>query len=278
MGSEMCIRDRCSPDVPLAENPSVSLGTDLAGFAMGGHDKLTILTSPKLTSFARWTEQLIAESTGKDGMGILPVVGEPILDSSAYGDDRVFVYLRLAEDDNSVLDKAMAHLQDVGHPVINIDLQNQEDLAGEFYRWELATAIAGSILGLNPFDQPNVELAKRATDQILSEHNNDELIELSSTGSVDNLLNVVEPNQYFAIMAYVQPDLRFEQFVADLRRRVMQRHKVATTFGYGPRYLHSTGQLHKGGPPTGLFLQVVMSHHDEIEIPDSSYTLSLIHI
>ena len=263
---------RCSPDVPLAENPSVSLGTDLAGFAMGGHDKLTILTSPKLTSFARWTEQLIAESTGKDGMGILPVVGEPILDSSAYGDDRVFVYLRLAEDDNSVLDKAMAHLQDVGHPVINIDLQNQEDLAGEFYRWELATAIAGSILGLNPFDQPNVELAKRATDQILSEHNNDELIELSSTGSVDNLLNVVEPNQYFAIMAYVQPDLRFEQFVADLRRRVMQRHKVATTFGYGPRYLHSTGQLHKGGPPTGLFLQVVMSHHDEIEIPDSSYT------
>ena len=239
---------------------------------MGGHDKLTILTSPKLTSFARWTEQLIAESTGKDGMGILPVVGEPILDSSAYGDDRVFVYLRLAEDDNSALDKAMAHLQDVGHPVINIDLQNQEDLAGEFYRWELATAIAGSILGLNPFDQPNVELAKRATDQILSEHNNDELIELSSIGSVDNLLNVVEPNQYFAIMAYVQPDLRFEQFVADLRRRVMQRHKVATTFGYGPRYLHSTGQLHKGGPPTGLFLQVVMSHHDEIEIPDSSYT------
>ena len=263
---------RCGPDTPLAENPGVSLGAALAGFTMSGHNKLTILTSPKLTSFARWAEQLIAESTGKDGVGILPVVGEPVLDSSAYGDDRVFIYLRLAEDDNGVLDKAMAHLQDAGHRIISIDLQNNEDLAGEFYRWELATAIAGSILGLNPFDQPNVEMAKRATNQMLSQHNSDELIELSSIGSIDDLLNAVQPNQYFAIMAYVQHDVRFEQLVTNLRRRVMQRHKVATTFGYGPRYLHSTGQLHKGGPPTGLFLQIVMSHDDEIEIPGRSYT------
>ena len=263
---------RCGPDTPLAENPGVSLGAALAGFTMSGHNKLTILTSPKLTSFARWAEQLIAESTGKDGVGILPVVGEPVLDSSAYGDDRVFIYLRLAEDDNGVLDKAMAHLQDAGHRIISIDLQNNEDLAGEFYRWELATAIAGSILGLNPFDQPNVEMAKRATNQMLSQHNSDELIELSSIGSIDDLLNAVQPNQYFAITAYVQHDVRFEQLVTNLRRRVMQRHKVATTFGYGPRYLHSTGQLHKGGPPTGLFLQIVMSHDDEIEIPGRSYT------
>ena len=190
-----------------------------------------------------------------------------------YGDDRVFVFLRMDDDHNAESDEAVAGLRDDGHPVIGIHIRDTHDLGGEFFRWEFATAVAASILGVQPFDQPNVQASKEQTVAVLREiETSGVLPDTCPSGSIEDLLRQVQPGDYLAIMAYVRPTLEADRALADLRRAVMERHKVATTLGYGPRLLHSTGQLHKHGPNSGLFLQITSDDHEDASIPGKGYS------
>lgn len=271
------MRDACAPAAPADQSPGAWLGAVMASLAQEGRDKLTIVTSPGIASFGLWLEQLIAESTGKDGKGIVPVAGEPLAPPGAYGDDRAFVYLRLQGDDNEVTDRATSELEASGQPVVRLELRDRYDLGAEFYRWEFATAVAGAILGIHPFDQPDVQATKEQTDRVLSEYQRSHrLPEVRASQSLRQLLDSARPGDYLAIMAYVRPTPEVEGAFADLRRRVMERHRIATTLGYGPRFLHSTGQLHKGGRDNGLFLQIVAQHPDQVPIPGEGYTFNVL--
>jgi glucose-6-phosphate isomerase/transaldolase/glucose-6-phosphate isomerase len=259
------------------------------------------VTSPSIESFCLWAEQLIAESTGKEGMGIVPVAGEPLTDAESYGNDRLFVYLRLKGDDNAATDSAVARLESSGQPVERLELEDMHDpstllragpstllragpstllragLGAEFFRWEFATAVAGAILGVNPFDQPDVEESKRRTVEALrSYQRSGERPRLEPVGSLEGLLSSARPGDYLAIMAYLNQTPEVDEAVSALRRRVMERHRIATTFGYGPRFLHSTGQLHKGGPDSGLFLQLTADHERDVAIPGEPYTFGVL--
>ena len=240
-----------------------------------GRDKLTIVTSPSIGTFGLWAEQLLAESTGKEGKGIVPVAGEPLAGLESYGDDRLFVYLRVEDDDNAKTDAEVERLESSGQPVIRLDLRDRYGLGAEFFRWEFATAVAGAVLGINPFDQPNVQSAKDKTADVLKAYGSSgALPEIEAPGSLKDLLAKAKSGDYLAIMAYLRPTPEVEEAVADLRRKVVQKHKIATTFGYGPRFLHSSGQLHKGGPASGLFLQLVIDHEDDIPIPGQTYSFA----
>jgi len=272
-----CGREGCASRVPPHENPGAWLGATMGTLALRGRDKLTLVTSPSIDSFGLWLEQLIAESTGKDGKGVIPVAGEPLMDSTHYGDDRLFVYLRLADDDNSAIDAAMERIKSSGHPVVNLELRDRYDLGAEFFRWEFATAVAGAILGIQPFDQPNVEAAKDLTRRVLQEYQTSgRLSPVVVAHSPKDLLAEVRQGNYLAVMAYIRQTPEVEEALADFRRKVMERHRIATTLGYGPRLLHSTGQLHKGGPGTGLFLQVTTSHKKDLPIPGEPYTFGVL--
>ncbi|MDA0768922.1 MAG: glucose-6-phosphate isomerase [Chloroflexi bacterium] len=266
------MRTKCLPKVALRDNPGVLLGATMATLAKQGRDKLTLVASPRIAGFGLWVEQLLAESTGKEGKGIVPVADEPLLEADAYGDDRLFVHLRLAGDDNGETDSRLAKLEDAGHPLVRLDLDDACDIAAEFFRWEFATAVAGSALGIQPFDQPNVQQAKDITAKVLSEYQSTGVRpKLEARGSLNELLSLVRPGDYLAIMAYVKQTPETDAAMTSLREAVMRRHKIATTLGYGPRFLHSTGQLHKGGPDTGLFLQITALHAEDIAIPGSDY-------
>ena len=261
---------RCLAPGPAAENPGALLGAAIGALARQGRDKLTLLASPGIAGFGLWAEQLLAESCGKNGTGIIPVAAEPPLPPDAYGTDRFFVRLRLPTDDNAALDVAVTRLQSAGHPVAILELADAYDLGAEFYRWEYATAIAGHILGIHPFDQPDVQGAKDRTVRALEGYQ--QAGQLPTPASDDparlrHLLAASRPGDYLAILAYLPASDELENALADLRRRVMTKHRIATTAGYGPRYLHSTGQLHKGGPNTGIFLQLTGTHHTDIDIP-----------
>ena len=252
------MREGCASCVPVRDNHGAWLGSVMGANALNGRDKLTLVTSPSVSSFGLWAEQLLAESTGKEGRGIVPIAGEPLLPAAAYGDDRLFVYLRLEGDDNSHTDPWMGAIRSSGHPVVRLDLRDKYDLGGEFFRWEYATAVAGSILGIHPFDQPDVQGAKDMTGRVLQEHQaTDRLPQaqpgtaLEPAGSLKALLSRAAPGDYLAVVAYVLQTPVVDEALGELRRVVMERYRVATTLGYGPRYLHSTGQLHKGGAPHG---------------------------
>ncbi len=263
----------CGESVPAADHPGLQLGAAIGTLATAGRDKLTFVTTPSLDSFGLWAEQLIAESLGKEGTGIVPVANEPLTDPAHYGADRVFAYLRLDGDDAQATDDAVAALEAAGHPVLRFTLRDRADLAAEMYRWEFATAVAGAVLGVNPFDQPNVQLAKDNTAAVLSVYERDgALSEPPATPSVDELLAQAAPGDYLSVMAYVHQTPEVDAAIDSLRRRVMERHAIATTSGYGPRFLHSTGQLHKGGPLTGLFLQITAAHPYDIDVPGQRYT------
>jgi len=245
----------------------------MGALARQGRDKLTLVTSPSIHSFGLWAEQLIAESTGKEGRGIIPIAGEPILSPEYYGDDRLFVYLRLDGDDNAGTDAAVERVRSAGQPVLRLDMTDLYDLGDEFFRWEFAVAVAGSVLGINPFDQPNVQQSKDITGSLLREYQaSGQLPPVEAESSLPGLLSQTGPGDYLAIMAYVNHVPEVDEAVAGLRRRVMERYRIATTFGYGPRFLHSTGQLHKGGPGNGLFLQLTAGHDRDLEIPGEEYT------
>lgn len=264
---------QCLINTSVKENPGALLGTVMGALAGEGRDKLTFITSSSIAAFGMWIDQLIAESTGKDGLGIVPVVNEPLMPAECYGDDRLFVYIRVDDDLNDASDRAIADLGDHGHPVISIRLRDTHDLGGEFFRWEFATAVAASILGVQPFDQPNVQASKEQTLEVLEEiEGTAELPKTDPTGSIEDLLLQARTGDYLAIMAYVRPTPETESALTELRRDVTERYKIATTLGYGPRLLHSTGQLHKRGPNTGLFLQIVSDDHVDVSIPGKGYS------
>ena len=272
-----CMREGTASCVPAHENPGAWLGVVMGVLAQQGRDKLTVLTSPAISSFGLWVEQLIAESTGKEGLGIVPVAGEPLASPNHYGDDRLFVYLRLDGDDNDETDDAIEAIESSGQPVVRLDLRDKYDLGAEFFRWELATAVAGAILSINPFDQPNVQAAKDMTESVLSQfQSSGKLPDMEDSVSLGKLLATARQGDYLAIMAYVQQTPGVNQALDALRLKVTERHGIATTMGYGPRFLHSTGQLHKGGPGSGLFLQLTMEHARDVAIPDAPYIFGVL--
>ncbi len=284
----------CESCVEAAGNPGAWLGAVLGEFSKAGRDKLTLLLSPQIDSFGDWVEQLIAESTGKEGKGIVPIVGEPTADPESYGPDRLFVQLQLDGDDSH--DDLLAGLERAGRPVVRFRLHDAYDLGGQIFLWEMATAVAGRRLGLNPFDQPNVEAAKAlARDMVAAYHERGPLPEEVPTAEADGLaiysglpyggegeqdtgvseilrgfLGQAEPGSYLALQAYLQPDPDTDAALGALRTRLRDRTSLATTLGYGPRFLHSTGQLHKGDAGKGLFLQLTASDSHDLDIPDEA--------
>ncbi len=267
----------CASHEPVGENPGAWLGAVMGTLASRGVDKLTIVTSPAIGSFGLWVEQLLAESTGKEGRGIIPVAREPLMDPESYGDDRLFVYLRLDGDDNAATDNAVERVKSSGHPLVTVALRDPYDLAAEFYRWEFATSVAGRVLGIHPFDQPDVQGAKDATDRVLEEYRGSRRIpEVDARIPLKEMLSSARAGDYLAILAYLVQTPAVDEAVQHLRLKVMEQYHIATTFGYGPRYLHSTGQLHKGGPGTGLFLQLTSTHAKDVEIPGKDYTFGVL--
>ncbi|MEO5986553.1 MAG: glucose-6-phosphate isomerase [Candidatus Limnocylindria bacterium] len=264
-----------------ADNPGLRLGALLGEAALAGRDKLTILTSERLAPFGDWVEQLVAESTGKADTGIVPIVGEPIGEPSAYGEDRLFVHVRLRDES----DAAMSALADE-----EIVLDDVLDIGAEFVRWEVATATAGIVLGIDPFDQPNVQESKDATRDLLDAYRSRGALPqpaplvsepgmsvtaealgdtpVSVEGAIQQLIGLLEPGRdYLAILAYVPSDPWVEEALQRIREGVRDALGVATTLGFGPRFLHSTGQLHKGGPATGVFLQITAEPSKDLPIP-----------
>jgi transaldolase/glucose-6-phosphate isomerase len=257
--------EACAACVPPLENPAARLGALLGEAALAGRDKVTFVLSPGIASFGLWAEQLIAESTGKEGKGILPVAGEPLGPPEVYGEDRVFVSMVLAGEADTGVEARLAELEQAGHPVVHLKLDDRFDLGQEFFRWEFATAVAGAVLRINPFDQPNVAESKANTKAVLAKGSTPS--PAVSAAEMEKFLAAVKPGDYLAIMAYLPPTPENDRQLAAIRLRLRDRLKVATTLGYGPRFLHSTGQLYKGGPPVGHFLQITEQVVDELPIP-----------
>jgi glucose-6-phosphate isomerase len=245
-------------------NPGLELGVALGELAQEGRDKLTFVVDDPLESFGLWAEQLVAESTGKEGRGILPIAEEPLAPAAEYGPDRVFVHVSTGDVE---MTGKVGELSAAGHPVFTLAAGGPDDLGRVFFLSEFATAVAGWVLGINPFDQPNVQEAKDNTKRVLEE-GSPEL----DPGDAEALVGALEPPRYLAIMAYVPYSDAVESGAARYRERIVRRHHVATTFGYGPRFLHSTGQFHKGGPAVGAFLQIVDDPQEDLEVPGEPYT------
>ncbi len=272
---------RCLTDGPASENPGGWLGAAIGTMVQHGRDKLTLISTDSMEPFGLWVEQLLAESTGKDNTGVIPVAAEPLPGSEefCYGDDRFFVQLRLTDDDNAGPDGLVAQLQATGHPVAILELQDVYDLGAEFYRWEYATAVAGHVLGIHPFDQPDVQGAKDRTLSVLNQWKREGKLPCARSddgAKLARLLEASQPGDYLAIMAYLPDTDSIRQTVRELRHRVMAKYQVATTLGYGPRFLHSTGQLHKGGPASGIFLQLTQDHSSDIPIPGWDFSFGVL--
>lgn len=296
----------CGPAVPARENPGVSLGVVLAEAALAGRNKLTFIMSPSFYTFADWVEQLIAESTGKEGLGIVPIVREHLEAPEGYGNDRLFVYMKLASETNKKIDGMLRHLEAAGHLVVRIELWGNHDLGREFFRWEVATATAGALLGINPFDQPNVQESKDNTNRLLAQ--------LSATGGLEEethlsesegvmfycdaarrsgptgtqvieeprmmpdclaaFLSQAQSGNYVAILPYLDPSSGHRAALQAIRMSLRNGLGLATTLGFGPRYLHSTGQLHKGGAANGLFVIITGDDRSDLPVPGDPYTFS----
>jgi transaldolase/glucose-6-phosphate isomerase len=270
-----------SAAVAEAENPGFVLGAVLGELALAGVDKVTIVTSPALAAFPAWIEQLVAESTGKNGKGSVPVGSEPQLPPECYGKDRLFISLELTGDEPSAGAIDLMAMARAGHPVVSIELAEKADLGQEMFRWEMATAAAGAILGINPFDQPDVQLAKELAKRAMAEPDfgseaaGGGSIDITSRDGLERELEdwvKVRAGDYIAIQAYLAPTPDSEVLLQQIRQALGIRLGVATTLGFGPRFLHSTGQLHKGGPPTGRFLQLVDEPGEDVAIPETDYS------
>jgi len=283
----------CGPDVPAAQNPALRLGAAMGELALRGRDKLTLVFEPPLAPLGAWVEQLVAESTGKEGTGILPVDLEELGPAGAYGDDRVFAAVRLAGAADPGIASALEALRDAGHPVLEHEIADVRDLGGEFLRWEIAVAAAGHVLGIDAFDQPNVQESKDITKGLLAAYA--ATGELPAEPPADEGRRLVYPvgdeglpaamreflaqaaaGDYVALQAYVAPGQAVWDQLQGVRLQLRDGLHVATTLGYGPRYLHSTGQLHKGGPNKGLFLQLLGHDPDDVEIPGQPYSFSVL--
>lgn len=280
---ELLLRGRSMAEActgPAASNPGLVLGAALGELALAGRDKVTFLASRGIESFPDWIEQLVAESTGKIGRGIVPVVGERPGEPGVYGQDRFFVGLFLGED--RPLETRLAALETIGHPVARFRLSDPADLGREMFRWEMATAAAGAVLGVNPFDQPDVQLAKELAARAMKERSSGAgtppsgEIRASDAGplgsALEHWLAGAGPGSYLGVHAWLPAIQETTELLHDVQARLRDRTRLATTFGYGPRFLHSTGQLHKGGPDTGRFLQVVDEPRHDLPVPETDFT------
>jgi transaldolase / glucose-6-phosphate isomerase len=296
----------CKPEVPADQNPGAVLGAILGTLGNLGRNKVTIITSPRIHDLGAWLEQLIAESTGKIGKGLIPVDREALGAPEVYGNDRVFIHLRLADEPDTAQKQKLDALRNAGHPVVEIELADTYDLGQEFFRWEIATAVAGSILKINPFNQPDVEASKIVTRQLTEayeksgklpeespifddgsiklftdERNAANLNKLagtdrSLTGFLRAHLSQFNPGDYMALLAYIEMNGAHEESLQAMRHAVRDRKHVATCLGFGPRFLHSTGQAYKGGPNTGVFLQITCDDANDLPVPGQKYTFGTV--
>ncbi|HKD85182.1 MAG TPA: bifunctional transaldolase/phosoglucose isomerase [Terriglobales bacterium] len=292
----------CADSVPANENAGARLGAVLASLAAAGRNKLTLITPPPLQSLGLWIEHLLAESLGKEGKGIVPIVGEPLAAPDVYGDDRVFVCIH-TEPGARELDSNLTALEAAGHPVLRHALRDLSDLGGEFFLWEFATAIAGSLLAVNPFDQPDVQESKDNTARLLAEYVQTDTLTQQKLVAAETSLRIfadaencdllrrggsslqsmltthlarLNPGDYFAITQFIEELNNYESLLQELRLAVRDEKRVATTTGYGPRFLHSTGQLHKGGPDSGVFLQLTSEDINDIDVPGEKFSFSVL--
>ena len=292
----------CGPSVAPDSNPGVILGTILGVAANHGRDKLTIIASPGIHDLGAWLEQLIAESTGKVGKGIIPVDREKLAKPPVYGNDRVFAYLRLAAKPDKKQDAAVAAIEKAGHPVVRITLPNVYSIGQEFFRWEIATAVAGSIIGIDAFNQPDVEASKIETRKLTTEYESAGKLPAESpffTGGGVKLfadekntealrggknledvlrahLSRINAGDYFAVLGYIPMNADNEKTLQGIRHAVRDKKKVATCLGFGPRFLHSTGQAYKGGPNSGVFLQITCDDAKDLQVPGQKYTFGVV--
>jgi transaldolase/glucose-6-phosphate isomerase len=295
----------CGPGVAVDDNPGAGLGIILGSAANAGRDKVTLIASPGISDLGAWLEQLIAESTGKIGKGIIPVAGEELGPPDVYGNDRVFVYVRLETGADAEQDAKVAAIERAGHPVVRIPMANIYELGAEFFRWEIAIAVAGAIIGIHAFNQPDVEASKIVTKSLTSEYEKtgslpaekpgleDAGIKLftdeknaaalakaagdkSLGGYLKAHLDRIQASDYFAALAYIQMNPEHEQTMQTLRHLVRDKKHVATCLGFGPRFLHSTGQAYKGGPNSGVFLQITCDDSVELPVPGQKYTFGIV--
>jgi transaldolase/glucose-6-phosphate isomerase len=292
----------CGAAVPADSNPGALLGMILGVSANHGRDKVTIAASPGIYDLGAWLEQLLAESTGKVGKGIIPVDREPLANPDTYGNDRVFAYLRLESAPDKSQDTAIEALEAAGHPVVRITVDNIYNLGQEFFRWEIATAVAGSIIGINAFNQPDVEASKIETKKLTSEYektgklpdespffDGDGIKLYADEKNVEVLrgkprlaevlkahLGRLRAGDYFAVLGYIPMNGANEKALQGIRLPVRDRKKVATVLGFGPRFLHSTGQAYKGGPNSGVFLQITCDDAIDLPVPGQKYTFSIV--
>lgn len=263
--SAVDMADRCG--VENFTNPGIELGMFMASNALRGRDKVTFAMSPSLERFGLWLEQLLAESTGKNSRGLVPIAGEPPLPSDAYGNDRQFIRISVADEpqpDNPAFRE---------HPTFNIELPDRPAIAGEFFRWEFATAVAACAIGVYPFDQPDVESAKQLARKALESDLDGRAYSESITDAINSVIANAEPRNYVSIAAYLPESSELTDAVSRLRAAISDSTKLATTFGYGPRYLHSTGQLHKGGPNSVTLLALTQDIGNDIQVPRQDFTL-----
>lgn len=295
----------CGPEAPPDDNPGVILGTVLGVAHEHNRNKITIVASAGISDLGAWLEQLLAESTGKNGKGLIPVDRESMGAPEIYGDDRIFVYLKLASDSDAEREDAIQTLERAGQPVVRILVRDVYNLGQEFFRWEIATAVAGSLIGINPFDQPDVEASKIATRKLTDEYeqtgslpaeapmfeaggiklfaderNASALNKLardrSVTGYLKAHLDRLEVNDYFAMLAYIEMNDAHEELLQSMRHDIRNRKRAATCLGFGPRFLHSTGQAYKGGPNTGVFLQITCDDVNDLPVPGQKYTFGTV--
>jgi transaldolase/glucose-6-phosphate isomerase len=295
----------CGPSVKVEENPGAVLGIILGSAANARRDKVTIITSPGISDLGAWLEQLIAESTGKVGKGIIPVDREHLSSTDVYGNDRIFAYIRLESEVDSEQDAKVTALEKAGHPVVRITMPDTYDLGAECFRWEIATAVAGAIIGINTFNQPDVEASKIATRTLTSEYEKTGSLppekpiledsgvnlftdeknasalaaaasEKSLAGYLKAHLGRIHAGDYFAVLGYIQMNAEHEKSLQALRHAVRDTKHVATCLGFGPRFLHSTGQAYKGGPNSGVFLQITCDDAVELPVPGQKYTFGTV--
>jgi len=292
----------CRTEGSIEDNPGAALGVVLGVLASQGRDKVTLVASPGIHDLGAWLEQLLAESTGKAGKALIPVDREPLGPPDAYGRDRLFVYLRLESAPDAAQDLAVARLERAGSAVVRIAVPDPHHVAAEFFRWEFATAVAGAVLGINPFDQPDVEASKVATRRLTDEFERTGRLpaetplaetdgvrlfadsrnsrELAGARTLPGVLRAhlgrLRPGDYAALLAFVEMTAEHESLLQAIRTRIRDRYRVATCVGFGPRYLHSTGQAYKGGPDTGVFLQVTCEDAADVPVPGQRYTFGVV--
>ena len=296
----------CGPGTSVEENPGAALGIILGTAANAGRDKVTIITSPGISDLGAWLEQLLAESTGKIGKGIIPVDREALTSPDIYGNDRVFAYVRLENGVDADQEAKVVAIEKAGHPVVRITIADTYELGAEFFRWEIATAVAGAIIGINAFNQPDVEASKIATRNLTSEYEKtgslpaekpileDSGVKLftddknaadlakaaggdkSLVGYLKAHLSRIKARDYFAVLGYIQMNAEHEQSLQKIRHAVRDKKHVATCLGFGPRFLHSTGQAYKGGPNSGVFLQITCDDAVELPVPGQKYTFGIV--